>query len=340
MNSHVWNDAVWRRLVQLRDKLPHALLLHGRAGIGKLTLAEQLVQLFLCENPQSDGLAACGACSSCHWVKQGNHPDFMKLQPPALDENEPDAEPPAEPKSAAAGQLISVTQVRELTGFVQLSTHRGGLRIALIHPAETMNLAAANALLKTLEEPPPNVLLILVSHHASRLLPTVRSRCHSIRFTLPDADAALSWLTQQGLHEPAVCLAQAGGAPLLAARLADADYQQRRREYLAGLIKMNSADALRIAERHAKQALPELVHWLQQWVHDLVSLQLAGRVIYQVDYQQNLRDLAGRANLFALLDFQNRLLAARASVQHPLATQMVLEDLLLEYADLFEGEKT
>lgn len=339
MNPHIWNETVWRRLVQLREKLPHALLLHGRAGIGKLTLAEQLAQLFLCENPQSDGQTACGACPSCHWVQQGSHPDFMKLQPAVLDENESDAEP-IERKSPAAGQLISVTQVRALTRFAQLSTHRGGLRIALIHPAEAMNLAAANALLKTLEEPPPNVLLILVSHHASQLLPTVRSRCHPIRFTLPDTDAALSWLIQQGLQEPADCLAQAGGAPLLAVRLADPDYQQRRREYLAGLIKMNSADALRIAERHAKQALPELVHWLQQWVHDLVSLQLAGRVIYQVDYQQNLRDLAGRANLFALLDFQNRLLAACASVQHPLATQMVLEDLLLEYADLFEGEKT
>ncbi len=281
MNPHAWNETVWQRLLQLREKLPHALLFHGRAGIGKLALAEQLAQLVLCENPQADGREACGVCPSCHWLRQNSHPDFIKLQPAALDEDEPEAEL-AERKSLAAGQRISVAQVRELTQFVQLSAHRGGLRIALIHPAEAMNAAAANALLKT------------------------------------------------------ASLAQAGGAPLLAIQLADADYQERRRGFLTGLVKMNTADSLRIAEHHAKQPLQDMVHWLQLWVHDLVSLHLAGRVFYQVDYEQELRGMAGRANLFGLLDFQRRLQAARASVLHPLATQMVLEDLLLEYAGLFE----
>lgn len=335
MNSHTWNEAVWQRLLQLRGQLPHALLFHGRAGIGKLVLAEQLAQLLLCENPQADGHEACGVCSSCHWLRQGSHPDFMKLQPAALDENEPDGEI-AERKSPPAGQHISVAQVRELTQFVQLSTHRGGLRIALIHPAEAMNAAAANALLKTLEEPPPNILLILVSHQSSRLLPTILSRCHQIRFTLPSTDAAQSWLIQQGVRETRACLAQAGGAPLLAIQLADADYQERRRGFLTGLVKMHVADTLRIAEHHAKQPLPDMVHWLQLWVHDLASLRLAGRLYYQLDYEQELRGMAGRANLSKLLDFQRRLQAARASVQHPLAAQMVLEDLLLEYAGLFE----
>lgn len=335
MNSHPWNETVWQRLLQLREKLPHALLFHGRAGIGKLVLAEQLAQLVLCENPQADGREACGVCPSCHWLRQGSHPDFLKLQPAALDENEPDGEF-AERKSPTAGQHISVAQVRELTQFVQLSAHRNGLRIALIHPAEAMNAAAANALLKTLEEPPPNILVILVSHQPSRLLPTILSRCHQIRFTLPGADVAQNWLIQQGIRESAACLAQAGGAPLLACLLADADYQERRRGFLAGLVKMSTADSLRIAEHHAKQSLPDMVHWLQLWVHDLVSLHLAGRIFYQVDYEQELRGMAGHAKLFGLLDFQRRLQAARATAQHPLATQMVLEDLLLEYAALFE----
>jgi len=335
MNSHAWNEPIWQRLLQLRGQLPHALLFHGRAGIGKLALADQLVQLLLCENPHADGHEACGACPSCHWLRQGSHPDFIKLQPAALDESDADGEID-ERKSPAAGQHINVAQVRELTRFVQLSTHRGGLRIALIHPAETMNAAAANALLKTLEEPPPNILLILVSHQSSRLLPTILSRCHQIRFALPSMDAALSWLSRQEVREANACLAQAGGAPLLACNLADTDYQERRRGFLAGLVKINTADTLRMAEYHAKQPLPDMVHWLQLWAHDLVSLRLAGRVFYQVDYEQELRGMAGRANLFGLLDLQRRLQAARASVQHPLATQMVLEDLLLEYAGLFE----
>ncbi len=335
MISHPWNKTVWQRLLHLRGKLPHALLFHGRAGIGKLALAEQLVELMLCENPQAEGREACGVCPSCHWLHQGSHPDFMKLQPAVLDENESHAEP-AERKSPLAGQQISVAQVRELTRFVQLSAHRGGFRIALIHPAETMNTAAANALLKTLEEPPPNTLLILISHQSSRLLSTILSRCHQIRFALPDIDIALSWLQQQGIREANICLAQAGGAPLLASVLADADYQERRRGFLSGLSKMKIADALRVAEHHAKQPLPDMVHWLQQWLHDLVSLHLAGRVYYQIDFEAELRGTAERANLLKMLDFQRRLQAARASVQHPLAAQMVLEDLLLEYAGLFD----
>ena len=335
MSAHTWNDAVWQRLLLLRKQLPHALLFHGRAGIGKLALAEQLVQLVLCENPHADGHEACGVCPSCHWLRQNSHPDFMKLQPAALEESEPHAEL-ADRKGPAAGQHISVAQVRELTQFAQLSSHRGGLRVALIHPAEAMNAAAANALLKTLEEPPPNILLILVSHQSSRLLPTILSRCHQIRFALPNPAAAQSWLTQQGIREADVCLAQAGGAPLLASELADADYQERRCGFLTGLLKMNAADTLRIAEHHSKQPLPDMVHWLQLWVHDLASLRLAGRLYYQLDYEQELRGMAGRANLSKLLDFQRRLQAARASVQHPLAVQMVLEDLLLEYAGLFE----
>lgn len=335
MILHPWNEAVWQRLLHLRGKLPHSLLFHGRAGIGKLALAEQLAVLVLCENPQADGQAACGVCPSCHWQRQGSHPDFMKLQPAMLDENELHDDP-AERKSPLAGQKISVAQVRELTQFVQLSAHRGGLRVALIHPAEAMNAAAANALLKTLEEPPPNTLLILVSHQSSRLLPTILSRCHQIRFTLPNADVAQSWLAQQGIREANVCLAQAGGAPLLASTLADADYQERRRGFLNGLSRMNTADALRSAELHSKQPLPDMVHWLQQWLHDLVSLHLTGRLYYQIDFEQELRGMAERANLLKMLDFQRRLQAARASVQHPLAVQMVLEDLLLEYAGLFD----
>ncbi|MES2365095.1 MAG: DNA polymerase III subunit delta' [Pseudomonadota bacterium] len=335
MILHPWNEAVWQRLLHLRDTLPHSLLFHGRAGIGKLALAEQLAELVLCENPQAEGQAACGVCPSCHWQRQGSHPDFMKLQPAMLDENELQVDP-SERKSAQSGQKISVAQVRELTRFVQLSAHRGGLRVALIHPAEAMNAAAANALLKTLEEPPPNTLLILVSHQSSRLLPTILSRCHQIRFTLPDADVAESWLAQQGIREANVCLAQAGGAPLLASTLADADYQERRQGFLTGLSRMNAADALLGAEQHAKQPLPDMVHWLQQWLHDLVSLQLTGRIYYQIDFEQELRGMAERANLLKMLDFQRRLQAARASVQHPLAVQMVLEDLLLGYAGLFD----
>lgn len=328
---------MWQRLLQLRRQLPHALLFHGRAGIGKLALAEAYAQWLLCEAAPVRGTSACGQCPSCHWFAQGSHPDFRRLQPAAADTEEPET-PAAGRKSASAGQKISVEQVRELVHFAQLSAHRGGLRIALIQPAEDMNAAAANALLKTLEEPSANTLLILISNQPGRLLPTILSRCHQLRFTLPGPAAALAWLNQQAVGNAEACLAQAGGAPLLACQLADDDYQARRRTFLTALARMNGADALRSAEHSAKQPMPELLHWLQQWTHDLLSLRLAGHVSYQVDFEQELRGLAVRVNLVGLMDFQRRLLAARASAQHPLNPQMVLEDLLLEYASLF-GQK-
>lgn len=333
---HPWNDTLWQRLVQLRPQLPHALLLHGRAGIGKLALAERFAQLLLCEQPQAGGSVACGRCPSCHWMGQGSHPDFRKLQPAALDEDDTtDSTEPPERKSATAGQQVSVAQIRSLNEFVHLSTHRGGLRVALIHPAEAMNNAAANALLKTLEEPPAHVVLLLVSHQPSRLLPTILSRCHQLRFTLPDPVDALAWLNQHKVQHAAACLAQAGGAPLLAQQLADTDYQARRQAFLTGLLQVSVADSLRLAEQHAKHSMVELIHWLQQWQHDLLSLQLTGQLRYQVDFAAQLRGLAGRANLIRLLAFERRLQAARASAQHPLNPQMVLEDVLLEYANLF-----
>jgi DNA polymerase-3 subunit delta' len=333
---HPWNDNLWQRLVQLRVQLPHALLLHGRAGIGKLAVAERFVRLLLCEQPQAGGSVACGQCPSCHWMGQGSHPDFRKLQPAALeDDDAADSIEAPERKSATAGQQISVAQIRSLNEFVHLSTHRGGLRVALIHPAEALNNAAANALLKTLEEPPAHVVLILVSHHPSRLLPTILSRCHQLRFTLPDPTDALAWLNQHKVQHAAACLAQAGGAPLLAQQLAETDYQARRQAFLTGLLQVSVADSLRLAEQHAKHSMVELIHWLQQWQHDLLSLQLTGQLRYQGDFAAQLRGLAGRANLIRLLAFEHRLQAARASAQHPLNPQMVLEDVLLEYANLF-----
>jgi DNA polymerase-3 subunit delta' len=121
----------------------------------------------------------------------------------------------------------------------------------------------------------------------------------------------------------------------LAQQLAETDYQARRQAFLTGLLQVSVADSLRLAEQHAKHSMVELIHWLQQWQHDLLSLKLTGQLRYQGDFAAQLRGLAGRANLIRLLAFERRLQAARASAQHPLNPQMVLEDVLLEYANLF-----
>jgi DNA polymerase-3 subunit delta' len=200
---HPWNQPILDSLERRTERLPHALLLHGPRGIGKLALAERACQLLLCEGA---GKRPCDACDACRWFLAGNHPDFRRIEPEALW-----VEPPDKPSI-----VIKVEQVRELADFLHIGSHRGRLRAALVHPAEEMNENAANALLKGLEEPPAGAVFILVSHRPARLAPTIRSRCVAVPVPLPPRDAALQWLSGQGIKEAERWLAYAGGAPLRA----------------------------------------------------------------------------------------------------------------------------
>src|SRR3954471_11249416 len=222
---HPWNQPIIESFKGRLDRLPHALLLHGPRGVGKLALAETMAQLLLCEHADLKA-RPCGKCDACRWYLAGNHPDFRRLEPeaiaklpPSMDEEEgtgKESEPPAK-RTKQPSLFITVDQIRELAGFLNLQSHRGGVRIALIHPAEDLYLPnAANALLKSLEEPPAGAIFILVSHRPARLLPTVRSRCVAIPVPIPSREAALSWLSSQSIQNAEKWLAFAGGAPLQA----------------------------------------------------------------------------------------------------------------------------
>ena len=218
---HPWNQPILESLKKSRDRLPHALLLHGPRGVGKLALAESVAQLLLCEHADP-AQRPCGRCDGCRWYLAGNHPDFRRLEPEAIAklpppmEEEEGSEAPAR-RSKQPSLYITIDQVRELAGFLNVGSHRGGLRVALIHPAEDLYLPnAANALLKSLEEPPAGAIFILVSHRPARLLPTVRSRCVAVPVPIPPRAAALAWLKSQSAADPERWLAFAGGAPLQA----------------------------------------------------------------------------------------------------------------------------
>ena len=147
-----WQEGVWTRLAGMRGRLPHALLFHGRPGIGKLHLAEVLAQSLLCEKQSKDGLA-CGTCPACAWFAAGNHPDFRLVRPEALAGVEVDIEGEEvteEGKKKPSKQIKNI-QINELSYFLNVSSHRNGYLVILIHPAETLNANAANALLKGLE---------------------------------------------------------------------------------------------------------------------------------------------------------------------------------------------
>lgn len=332
-----WQENFWEELLdRLEDRWPHGLLFKGREGIGKLHFVRALARYLLCEH--RCGREACGTCAGCHWFDQGSHPDFRAL--------EPEAEPPAgeneEPRLGGGSRRpkrhITIDQVRSLDAFLEISAHRRGYKLVLIHPAEALNANAANALLKTLEEPPPNALFFLVSHRPRQLPATVLSRCMQVHMPVPDWAAAAGWLRDQGISEPAVWLAEAGGAPLRAARAKDEAYRAQRAELIGVLSQPTAMQAALEAERLDRIDPLQLVEWLQKWLYDLVMWEAAGVVRYNQDAVAGIQRLAPAVDRLKAAELVSSLSTAHRLARHPLNARSFIEDLLLAYRGLFQRD--
>jgi DNA polymerase-3 subunit delta' len=322
-------------------RLHHALLIAGRAGIGKQAFAEALAAKLLCENASS--VVPCGACDSCRWLQAGNHPDFRRVTPECLDDEGDGDDAKAKP---APSVVIKIEQVRSLEDFVYVGSHRLGKRVVLIAPAEAMNPAAANALLKMLEEPPEHVHFILVSVRWRRLLPTLRSRCRTLMLGRPNRADAEAWLRQQGIAQPAAVLQASGGEPLTALNWAETGRFAGYESQLAALAK-GQEGVMQMSGRWDSElrgteamTLEGLVELLQRWVADLVQTRLSGRPRFHLAWQEKIARIAAAADLGRLLRCYNELLEIRAVCRHPLNTRLFLEDLAARYLRSLRSEKT
>jgi DNA polymerase-3 subunit delta' len=329
VNALAWHRAILARTIADRARLPHAILVHGGTGIGKTEFARAAAAGVLCESPR-DGLA-CGSCVSCHWFSQGNHPDYREIVPEAAADGDGDEEAEGARSERAKSVVIKIDQIRAVADFVALTTHRDGFRVLLIHPAEALAPAAANALLKTLEEPPARTFIILVSDRTARLLATLRSRCRPLPLAAPPRDEALAWLREQGIEQPEAALDAAGGAPLLAVELAAPAEMQLRERVLAALARPGGADALQLAAGVDRASLERFIHWMQTWVYDLVRMRLAGDVRHHGGQVSALKGRARTSDLGALFDLDRELATARALAAHPLNARLLAEHLLMAY---------
>lgn len=343
-----WQNRTWIRLLSRLDQLPHALLLAGPQGGGKSVFARTLAARLLCEKAEG-ATFACGECLPCGWFASGNHPDFRLVEPGGGETGDEDGESAAEtvpPKRKS--EQIRIDQIRDLEEFLAVGTHRHGARIVIIQPAEAMNQATANSLLKVLEEPSSSTLFLLVSHSPRRLLPTIRSRCQTIEFPKPDRDEALAWLQQDKTARAEELLAHVGGMPLAAA--VEAASAGQLDQFVGDLATIGCAGPVATAARweswlkEGRDGVSDmdkrtLVTWLQKWVYDLVSVKIAGRAVYHERRLPELRAASSGASASGLIDCYNELLRIRAVAQHPLNPRLFLEDMLSRYARAVAGGK-
>lgn len=298
-------------------RLPHALLCCGMPGLGKRIFAERLAQALLCQSPGVDG-SPCGACRSCRLFIAGNHPDYSRAEPAG------DAKP------------IRVDQVRELCAFLAYTSQFGGHKVVLLTPAERMNINAANSLLKTLEEPPANSLLLLISAVPSKLPATVRSRCQRLIFPEPDRQQSKVWLISRlsSNCDPELLLCLAGGSPLSALGLVEGDRLARRQELFDVFRKViaGQADPVGAAELWCKEAVAENLRWLIGWYMDMIRLKMVSEPprLFNPDLQQALRQLAAGSTPRRLFRQLNVVVLIHESCSTPINTQLAMESFLAD----------
>ncbi len=326
-NLYPWQNRQWQHLLSQyqQQRLPHALLLSGAMGLGKLAFAQRFAEYLLCKSPSTQ---ACGQCSGCHLIRANNHPDLLCIFP---EEN---------------GKNIKVDQIREMVITLNQTAQRTGYKVVMLAPAEALNKAAANALLKTLEEPAGKVIFILVSHQPKALPATVFSRCQQIQFF--GQEHANLWLaeqlqqTDQPVANADLLLRIAEYAPLRALSLAQNNYLNLRGQLLAHLqaISQRQGTLLAPVADYLKQ---DLLLWTEAFISlatDMLRLQLGVELqwLMNQDCLPQLQPLAQACALAMLLELLAKLSLARQALlntQVHLNNQLLIESLLIYFDNCF-----
>ncbi len=292
-----WQHTLWEQLIgQLTQQaLPNAMLIAGEEGIGKADFAAALVGRLLCDNPHAKSLrAACGQCKSCLLHVAGNHPDVIHLEP------------------AEAGSSIKIDQVRAVSSWLMQTAQLSEYKVVLLQLAENLNLNAANALLKNLEEPTSNTIFILVSNQPGRVIATIKSRCRHLVMPTPIFEDANNWLVNKikDNEKAKLLLHIAGGAPLLAQKLASENVFNHRSQVMEGMINLhnNHATYIDVAKNLHSLDIVITLNWIRLWISDLIkTAMLDGKTgVRNIDMLNHLQEISANLSLRKLYLLDDR----------------------------------
>jgi DNA polymerase-3 subunit delta' len=331
-----WQDAHWRRLDRLRinNQLAHAYLIAGSAGLGLRFFAEKFAHLLLCAQPEAG--RACAECKQCVLSANNQHPDLLRVRP------------------EGTSRVVKVEQIREASEFLSMTSHAGGPKIVIIEHSHQMNASAANALLKTLEEPNPDSYLLLVTESISSMMATIRSRCQRLQFEAPPFDESLEWLQGQLLdnEDRVKLLVAADNQPLKALELASSDAYEVQQSFIANVCDLltGHSSIRQCVTQAAKLGEPVAVGYLLNLAALLVKSGVTGATVITAEDPRVSRliraldqaEHSSKAQAEGLLRFYQSALDGRQQLASStnLNSQLIMESLLRQWARLPLGLRT
>ncbi len=310
-----WHTQQWQQLYRSHqeDRLPHALLLVGQRGLGKTLFATHFAKTLLCKRPKQS--LACQVCRDCCLVAAGTHPDLSLLV------------------AEKSSQGIRIDQVRDITDKVNHTT-QATYKIIMINPADSLLLAASQALLKSLEEPSCRSLFILLTEKIECLLPTIRSRCQMIRFNPPKKSLTMAWLAQQ--LSTSSCVDKlyhlASGSPLLAVSYAEQGYPLFYADLVRSLTQLFNQELspIRCAAHYLKTDVQQLLSTVLAVLNELLKCQLLHGY---TAIEDSMAHLAASLSTDFLLHYFDSVMALQAqTTKITLNLSLLLEDLFSRWA--------
>ena len=320
MNIYPWQKNSWGEVFSNKNKMPHAFIFYGAQAQEIARFVEQLIKSILCSNTTNENFA-CGKCQDCLW-SETNHPD-LKIVESSLDKDE-----------KSSSDTLNVGSAREVKSFLELTSHQeGGKKIVVIYGADRLTIAASNALLKTIEEPPTNCLIIFTVNNLANLLPTITSRCRLISFSKPSIEEAKKFLKQNNHDDLIENLHLYNNSPLQL--INDKELITNVSIIIEELKKGGNIDLMKINNIWLSNGLTWIINLLQKWSYELLLYKLSEGSNYFPHDGEAIHKLSLNADLSKLLTYQKSLNTIKSYSQTSVNKEINLNSVMIEYKKIF-----